>query len=218
MVKKFTTWIKQFENDNNSFGDLARDIQEDRRFTKKNSFKGLYEYLAYDATACQAALDTFEEAWKCYLGYKKTTKKEGNILMKTLEPIRNKEEYTQTTGAYEYEYNHESKRYEWKEILMKTINDESFDKHGNEKIMQDYGFYGTIFQRWGGQSDTLQVDVYRQHSLESNHFACMDITLMDKCYCVFIKSLQDFAFFAQELKQTMESIIFMEEREEKQRL
>lgn len=138
--------------------------------------------------------------------------------MKTLEPIWNKEEYTQTAGAYEYEYNHETKRYEWRDILMKKSNDEYFDKHGEGRTMQDYGFYGTVYKRWGGQCDTLQADIYGHRVIESNYFACVEVIVLDMCYFVFIKSLQDFAYFARELKQAMESAIFMEDREEAERL
>lgn len=62
-MKKFKTWIKQFQGANSPFGDLAGDIATDEKFPESDSYNVLHDYLENTA-----ALDTFENAWKHYNG------------------------------------------------------------------------------------------------------------------------------------------------------
>ena len=60
-MQKFTTWIKNFKDAHSPFGDLARDINEDKNFPKSNSFKVLHSYL--EGTYAE---DAFLLAWEHY--------------------------------------------------------------------------------------------------------------------------------------------------------
>ena len=58
----FQTWIKQFENDDTPYGDLASDISFDDNFTQDNTYDGIYFYLRR-LGACTGAMETFNESW-----------------------------------------------------------------------------------------------------------------------------------------------------------
>ena len=65
MLIYFKTWIKQFKKENTRFGDLARDIQSDESFPRKNNYEEMIDYLKM-GDASSNAIDTFKDAWKSY--------------------------------------------------------------------------------------------------------------------------------------------------------
>ena len=58
----FKTWIKDFEDDDTPFGDLARDIKIDEEFPVTKKFEKIARHLR-DLNACQGAMRTFGEAF-----------------------------------------------------------------------------------------------------------------------------------------------------------
>jgi len=62
----FRIWTRQFIEDNNAIGDLARDIEDDSNFPKKNDYNTLLDYLK-ESNACDSAIDTLKESWNEYL-------------------------------------------------------------------------------------------------------------------------------------------------------
>ncbi len=61
----FRVWIRQFIDHNNAIGDLARDINDDSNFPKKNDYNTLLVYLK-DHDACDDAIQTLKESWQQY--------------------------------------------------------------------------------------------------------------------------------------------------------
>ena len=62
---KFSEWLKQFSGQQNSIGDLARDVLRDRTASALNSRQDWRLHLN-DRNACDGAVDVFERAWKRY--------------------------------------------------------------------------------------------------------------------------------------------------------
>jgi len=61
----FKTWIRKFEEADTARGDLARDIDCDPEFPRKNN-KDIIRTHLEDMGACDNALRTFEDAWFSY--------------------------------------------------------------------------------------------------------------------------------------------------------
>ncbi len=64
-MMSFRVWTRQFIDDNNAIGDLARDIDDDSNFPKKNDYNTLLNYLK-DRNACDNAIQTLKESWYQY--------------------------------------------------------------------------------------------------------------------------------------------------------
>ena len=62
----FIEWLKQFAEQQNAIGDLARDALRDTEPPAVNRWKAWRLHLE-DRNACDAAIDTFERAWARYL-------------------------------------------------------------------------------------------------------------------------------------------------------
>lgn len=65
MARTFRKWVLVFENEENRFGDLARDIKADRGFPTKNNHDAIREYFQR-VNACTDCIDSFELAWLKY--------------------------------------------------------------------------------------------------------------------------------------------------------
>ena len=63
---KFSEWLKHFSGQQNSIGDLARDVLRDRTAPALNSRQEWRLHLD-SRNACDGALDAFERAWAKYL-------------------------------------------------------------------------------------------------------------------------------------------------------
>ena len=61
----FRHWLKGHEQDNTPIGNLARDVAQDRDIPRLKVRASWYRYLIAQH-ACDAALSTFERAWKAY--------------------------------------------------------------------------------------------------------------------------------------------------------
>lgn len=61
----FKKFILHFRDVDLPIGDLARDIENDLHFPDSNNQEELFQYLR-NSSACQAAMITFENAFKYY--------------------------------------------------------------------------------------------------------------------------------------------------------
>jgi len=61
----FYTWLKKFQNQDNSIGDLSRDAQNDSSFPITKNYDIILEHLK-SSNASGNALDTFKKAFYHY--------------------------------------------------------------------------------------------------------------------------------------------------------
>lgn len=61
----FYTWLKQFHDQDNSLGDLSRDVLDDSGFPRTKKYDIILEYLL-SLHASDNALETFEESFSVY--------------------------------------------------------------------------------------------------------------------------------------------------------
>jgi len=73
----FYTWIRQFQNQENSIGDLSLDILNDPNFPKTKNYDIMLDYLK-SVNACNNALNVFK---KLYLIYTKKLKINNNMVI-----------------------------------------------------------------------------------------------------------------------------------------
>lgn len=64
-MKKFKNWVKQFENEDDPWGDFARDVLEDTKFPDSSRKKDIMSYLTLKR-ACSEAIEAFSELWVEY--------------------------------------------------------------------------------------------------------------------------------------------------------
>lgn len=62
----FKEWLCKFKHQQSAVGDLARDVLRDRKAPEVNSRQAWRLHLE-ELHACDAALDTFGQAWERYL-------------------------------------------------------------------------------------------------------------------------------------------------------
>ena len=72
-MRYYTFMMRNYLNENNATGDLARDMKRDKdKFPVviKGSFEKKYkktrDYLDWQCGACDGCLEAFEETWKEY--------------------------------------------------------------------------------------------------------------------------------------------------------
>lgn len=58
----FYAWLRKLRDEDSDFGDLARDVAQDRRGVPRNSKKAWLNFLS-EGLASSAAVQTFERAW-----------------------------------------------------------------------------------------------------------------------------------------------------------
>jgi len=63
----FVSFILKFKNDDSPIGDLARDIEMDKRINRNLGYEKLLSYLI-DKNACSGALNALDEAYEYYQG------------------------------------------------------------------------------------------------------------------------------------------------------
>lgn len=63
----FKEWIVKFSGVDLPIGDLARDIERDKRFPNSIIYEDIVSYLEYDANASQSVMYNFERVYKFYL-------------------------------------------------------------------------------------------------------------------------------------------------------
>lgn len=61
----FKEWIRKYDGDFSSLGDLAGDIMCDDRFPQVNEYSVAYSHLVAH-NACESALSTLSKAWRLY--------------------------------------------------------------------------------------------------------------------------------------------------------
>lgn len=61
----FVSFILKFKNDDSAIGDLARDIEMDKRINRNLGYKKLIAYLS-DINACSGALNAVDDAYELY--------------------------------------------------------------------------------------------------------------------------------------------------------
>lgn len=66
IIVPFKRWIKKYEADSGLLGDLASDIQHDDRFPDYSQSHYVIRNYLIGMSACEVALDTFENIWKLY--------------------------------------------------------------------------------------------------------------------------------------------------------
>ena len=62
----FTNWLRDRKQEDTRIGDLARDMLQDTSWPKKATTKKAFRQHLEEMGACDAALETFEEAWTRY--------------------------------------------------------------------------------------------------------------------------------------------------------
>lgn len=67
----FNKWLKRQINNDDPYGDLARDVKRDLRKKPVNTLPAWRTFLS-NAHASEAALQTLEDAWKTYQLYVST--------------------------------------------------------------------------------------------------------------------------------------------------
>jgi len=70
-MTKFLTWIKQFKRDITPTGELARDIEFDKKFPRSKRYNIILEHLEAQNSS-DNVISTFEEAFLQYQSSMKT--------------------------------------------------------------------------------------------------------------------------------------------------
>lgn len=66
MVKSFYSWLLQFENEDSSVGDLARDAKKDEGFPRRSTSEKYIRKHLEKLSACNSVLKIFDESFKHY--------------------------------------------------------------------------------------------------------------------------------------------------------
>ncbi len=66
MKESFYDWMLKFKSDNTPIGDFARDLEQDKHFSRRSkNYKHLRKYLE-SAGAFESVLKIFEEVYSYY--------------------------------------------------------------------------------------------------------------------------------------------------------
>lgn len=63
----FKEWIVKFSGVELPIGDLAREIERDKRFPNSIIYEEIVDYLEFEVNAAPSVMDTFERVYKYYL-------------------------------------------------------------------------------------------------------------------------------------------------------